>query len=269
MADTLCAFPDRDDALVTYLYDDMDAAERATFDAHLAICARCRHEVEEFRGVREDLARWVPPSLDAAGPRPSADVQRAMPIVAAPRSWWRDIPAWAQVAAALLFLGVSAAIAHLDVRYDAQGLSVRTGWSSRGISSPASSQEKTSATAAAGRTGDAPWRTELTSLEQQLRAEMRATISQNAPAVQTPAAGAISEAELMRRVRTMIETSEKRQQNELALRTVELMNSVRAQRNADLIKIDTALGALQDKTDSRLLKQNATLNYLVSAKQKQ
>jgi len=98
---------------------------------------------------------------------------------------------------------------------------------------------------------------------------MRATISQNAPAVQTPAAGAISEAELMRRVRTMIETSEKRQQSELALRTVELMNSVRAQRNADLIKIDTALGALQDKTDSRLLKQNATLNYLVSAKQKQ
>jgi len=88
---------------------------------------------------------------------------------------------------------------------------------------------------------------------------MRATISQNAPAVQTPAAGAISEAELMRRVRTMIETSEKRQQNELALRTVELMNSVRAQRNADLIKIDTALGALQDKTDSRLLKQNVFL----------
>src|SRR4051794_39702932 len=39
MADTLCAFPDRDDVLVTYLYDDMDTAARATFDSHLAICA--------------------------------------------------------------------------------------------------------------------------------------------------------------------------------------------------------------------------------------
>ena len=39
------------------------------------------------------------------------------------------MPAWAQVAAALFVLGVSATIANLDVRYDRSGLTIRTGWS--------------------------------------------------------------------------------------------------------------------------------------------
>src|SRR6185503_12201003 len=45
------------------------------------------------------------------------------------RSRMHDLPVWAQTAAALLFLGVSAGIANLDVHYDQSGLSIRTGWS--------------------------------------------------------------------------------------------------------------------------------------------
>jgi hypothetical protein len=275
MADTLCGFPDRDDVLVTYLYDDMDTSTRATFDAHLAICARCRNELNELQGVREDLAHWTAPALqngvvvNVGQPLGNAGSARFHPEVR--RSWWREIPAWAQVAAAMLFLGVSAGIANLEVRYDTQGLSVRTGWSR-----PAAAAAKTAAESSgvaqhssATPANTAPWRADLTALEQQLRAEMRAGSGPGAVPVSAGGHSGLTDAEVMRRVRTLIEASEKRQQNELALRTVELMNSVRAQRNADLMKIDAALGTIQDKTDSRLLKQNATLNYLVSSKQKQ
>ena len=274
MAETLCGFPDRDDVLVTYLYDDMDTSARATFDAHLAICARCWNELNELQGVREDLAQWSPPALEKAvvvdvnQPIVNASSPRFQPEVR--RSGWRDIPAWAQIAAAMLFLGVSAGIANLEVRYDAQGLSVRTGWSrpaagsAKTLAQSGVAQDSSPAASAKG----APWRADLTALEQQLRSEMRAGSGPGAVPVSAGHSG-LTDAEVMRRVRTLIEASEKRQQNELALRTVELMNSVRAQRNADLMKIDAALGTIQDKTDSRLLKQNATLNYLVSSKQKQ
>ena len=129
MTENICRYSgDRDQAIVSYLYGDdggFDPAERAAFDAHLATCDRCRTELAAFEGVRASLGRWSPPSLRAelhlGGQPPAASRQ--------PRSWWREIPAWAQVAAALLCLGVGAGIANLDVRYDANGLQVRTGWS--------------------------------------------------------------------------------------------------------------------------------------------
>ena len=92
-------------------------------------------------------------------PEPAGLVTSRQAPVAARGAWWREIPAWAEVAAALLCLGAAAGIANLDVRYDAGGLRVRTGWSG--------------ATAVAGGPGDAPWRAELTALEQRLRADAR------------------------------------------------------------------------------------------------
>lgn len=275
MADTLCAFPDRDDALVTYLYDDMDAAERATFDAHLAICARCRNEVHDLRGVREHLTQWAPP-FPAAGIRSNSPLQAGDRSVrlqpdspAARRSWSKEMPAWAQVAAALLFVGISAGIANLDVRYDSRGLSVRTGWSQR--SAGAGPALSTARTGVAQDTA-APWRADLTSLEQQLRAEMHAASESNRPvgvATAADARGGLSEAEVTARIRTMIAASEKRQQTELALRVAETYNTMRAQRNADMIKVDAVLGALKSDTSTELLRQRASINYLVSAKQRQ
>ena len=117
---------DRESALIACLYDDgTDGPERALFEAHLFTCAICREELAALRGVRSQLARWAPPE-PAIG-----TIRNPQPAISNPQSampWWRQVPAWAQVAAALLFLGVSAAIANLDVRYDASGLNVRTGW---------------------------------------------------------------------------------------------------------------------------------------------
>src|ERR1700761_6338993 len=121
MTELGCSYDNRDDAIVAYLYDDDEGrgTEGARFEKHLASCAPCRAEIASLRGVRRQLTHWSPPDF----------VSSHAQLAARPPQWWRQIPVWAQVAAALLFLGVSAGIANLDVRYDAAGLTVRTGWS--------------------------------------------------------------------------------------------------------------------------------------------
>jgi hypothetical protein len=270
MADTLCAFPDRDETIVTYLYDDMDERLRATFDAHLTICARCRTEVSELADLRADLAEWHAPAIPMRPLPVAISPVSATPVMAevsvnddqgSGRSWWRGVPAWAQVAAAMLFLGASAGLANLDVRYDQQGVSIRTGWM-RG----SAVQTRVEAPAA-------PWRADLTALEQQLRTEFReasapaaAAAVQAIPAELSPRT--MSDAEILRRVRALVEESDKRQQRELALRVADVMNNVTAQRNADLLKIDHSLGLIRNNTAAELMKQRGTINYLVSTTQR-
>src|SRR5207249_1100947 len=108
---------DRDEALVTYLYDDeSDASARAVFEAHLATCVHCTDDLAALNGVRTQLARWSPPE-----PKFAVVASNPKSRIPNPVSRWREIPAWAQVAAALLFLGVAARIANIDVRYDNAG----------------------------------------------------------------------------------------------------------------------------------------------------
>ena len=64
MTDITCTLTgDRELTLIAYLYDDIDPAERAAFDAHLADCARCRRDLAALGGVRRRLASWSPPSV--------------------------------------------------------------------------------------------------------------------------------------------------------------------------------------------------------------
>src|SRR5262245_62055483 len=170
MSDILCGYAgDREAALMSYLFDDMAPDERVAFDRHLAACARCRVELNGLGDVRQQLARWSPPdfapgsaataisrSPSFAGLAIEPSVSTRIPFSdsqpVATRAWWRDMPAWAQVAAAMVVLGVSAGIANLDVHYDARnGLNVRTGWSK-----PATLAR----TDEAGAADPAPWRTE-------------------------------------------------------------------------------------------------------------
>ena len=129
MNDSLCTYAGRrEEVLVAYLYDEADFETRATFDRHLTACAQCRTELQAFRGVRAEMERWSSPELvdhvnvtfgrPAPVPLPSGGFIAAM----------RQVPAWAQVAAAVLFIGVAAGVANLHVTYGQDGLTVRTGW---------------------------------------------------------------------------------------------------------------------------------------------
>lgn len=280
MTDTVCGFGgDRDEALVSYLYDEgVDVPARKAFEAHLATCLRCAADLAALRGVRMRLANWAPPepklatTLEASTALPAAPLQSG--------GWWREIPAWAQVAAALLFLGVSAGIANLDVRYDASGLNIRTGWSREARSAAAAAAPTLAApvgtasqanalqgsTAPANASSDAaPWRVELAAFENRLKTEMH-----GAPAGAAPRTAA--DAETLRRVRALIDESEKRQQRELALRLGEAMRDVNTQRQADLVRVQSALGTVQNRLGVQVLKntqQVQQMDYLIRTSQRQ
>jgi hypothetical protein len=252
MTEMLCGYIDRDETIVAFLYDDLDANRRRDFEAHALTCAVCRDEVAGLRRVRAQLAKWEPPTV--------ASLQSS---ISGPgrQPWWRAVPAWAQVAAALLFLGVSAGIANLDVHYDQNGLSVRTGWlqARPGGSAPSPTA---SVSGAADAAHDAPWRADLAVLEQQLKTEFHA--AQVSVAVPARAASS-ADAETLRRVRILLDESEKRQQRELALRVAEVLTDVNRQRQADLVKVDS----MQNRLGVEVLQQRQSLNYFMRVNQRQ
>jgi hypothetical protein len=245
----------RDEALIAHLYDDGDRAERAAFEAHVAGCSVCRAEFAELATVRTQLAAWTPPE-------PARALTYETPPTAARGAtvWARlgESPAWAQVAAALLCVGIAAGVANREVRYDRSGLSVRTGW----IASPAPDETARAPVPPVVQTpaDSGAWRSDLTALEQRLRAEFRtATAASSRPAVPTSAPGT---EEVLRRVQALVEQSESRQQRELALRIGELLRDVQAQRTADLVRIDRTLGYIQNGTGAEVMRQRRMLNDL-------
>ncbi|MEJ2207225.1 MAG: hypothetical protein P8170_24370 [Gemmatimonadota bacterium] len=54
----------REERLITLLYEDGDPSDLAEIRAHLAACAPCREELEELASTRELLAAW--PNVDNA-----------------------------------------------------------------------------------------------------------------------------------------------------------------------------------------------------------
>jgi hypothetical protein len=262
MTDMPCGYIDRDETIVAFLYDELDAGRRRDFEAHVLTCAMCREEVAGLQSVRAQLAQWEPPSV----------VSRQSSVAGPSRqSWWRTMPAWAQVAAALLFVGVSAGIANLDVRYDQNGLTVRTGWSNgsggSGRSSGSGRSGRSSGSDVALAAQEAPWRSDLAALEQQLKTEFHASQVSSAIAPQAVALRSASsgDAETLRRVRALLEESEKRQQRELALRVAEVLQDVNRQRQADLVKVDS----MQNRLGVEVLQQRQSLNYFMRVNQRQ
>jgi hypothetical protein len=251
MTETLCNYPDRDEHLVAFLYDDIDAPERTSFGSHLSACRYCQEDLSALRGVRSTLSTWAPPEPARAFSSPESRAPRSEP-----RAWWHEMPAWAQVAAALFVLGVSATIANLDVRYDRSGLTIRTGWS-------------TPQASALAPVNAAPWRAELTALENQLRTEMKASQAVVTAASAPAGPAAMSDAELRRRVRVLLDESERKQQNELALRLVQFQRDINAQHQADLTKFSQNIGYIQRETYGELLKQRQGMDYLLKVSQKQ
>src|SRR5215467_10727474 len=268
MTDTFCNYPDRDEYLVAYLYDDIDSAEQTAFGSHVSACRHCQQDLLALRGVRAALSTWAPPepvfsnpesrvaspasrvaSLEPRAarrePRASSPESRAASREPRAASGWREMPAWAQVAAALFVLGVSATIANLDVRYDRSGLSIRTGWSK-----PQASAENAE-----------PWRAELAALQSQVRTMAKQEASAVPAATEQPPS--ISEAELRRRVRMLLDERETRIQNEIALAVANVMKDYQAQRLADLARIDQTIGYVRTNTMTEQLKQREAVNYLL------
>lgn len=260
MTHSACGYAGRDEALMAFLYDDgtrddENRAARTRFEAHLTGCPVCRDELEALRGVRATLSSWAPPEPNLPALFAASGNQRFStrdPHRRAVR-WSAAIPAWAQVAAALLFLGVSAAVANLEIRYDASGLSIRTGWSRPPAAAPAQQ-----------RAPDAATQSELAALGNQLRAEFRSARGQ---AIAQPQPSHLADADVLRRVKALVDDSEKRQQRELALRVAEVLRDVNAQRQADLVKFDRAIGSVENRLGVQVMRNQQQMNYFIRTSQ--
>ena len=260
MAEILCGYTaDRDETLVAYLYGEIEPAQRAAFAAHIVTCERCRRELEELQGVRTQLQAWPEPVMarthDELRQSSVLGIQTSTPPAPSPWRLLREIPAWAQVAAALLVLGASAGLANLDVRYDANGLSVRTGWS-RPAAAPAATQAPTVNAQPASARVDS-WRGELDALEKRLRTEFHTPVAHDAG---SPSA----DQQVLRRVRALLDESERKQRNELALRIAEVVQEFDTKRGTDLANIRN-MKTVQSATGVEIVRQQQWLDLLTRA----
>lgn len=241
-------------ALVGYIYDECDAAERAAIDAHVAICAACAAELAALQSTRASLVSWAPPesSLGFQIVRQPPPVLEPRETAAAPskhetppsRPWYsRPVPVWAQAVAATLIF--------------AAGLSLGV---MRGIRPTAGTPSTAPAVAAQGAASAA----DLQTLERRLRAEIALIRPASADRAETPASSP-SDEQLLARVRTLIEESERRQQRELALRTAQMMRDVDSQRQVDLAQIQNSFGQIEGLTGAEVREQRQMLNYLIRA----
>lgn len=228
---------DNQDALLDYLYEEGDPAERLKIAQHLQECARCSVAMLEFQTVRGMLTEWRPPA-----PRLGFRIVQDEPAPA--RFGSRLIPqqvGWAQAAAAVLLFAAGMAVSQIRVDYSDGAVTLRTqsaapvggGIRSASITLPAEGVVM----------GSGPSRT-----------------ATNPPS----ADAAASTEELLQRVRSMIEQSEVRQQRELALRLSQVSNEVETQHRADLLRVQQNFGQLEMETGAQInQQQQQIMDYLV------
>ena len=240
-------------ALVGYLYDECEPAERTAITAHVTLCAACAAELAALESARLQLASWTPPEADLGFQVVGADVgvhdsgRGPLTSIGAwasglrPGAFTRSgawgsqpLPVWAQAAAACLIFAVGL------------WLGVVRG------STPDASPEVAPAAAS---------RAELAALDHRLSAEMAELRTATAAAAVAPQG--ISEAQMLARMSALLEESERRQQRELALRTAQVARDFDSQRQTDLAQIQRNLGQIEGLTGAEVREQRQILDYLM------
>jgi hypothetical protein len=236
------------ETLVAYLYGEVDGNVRREVERHLRTCAACTRESDALNTVRQDLQLWNPPEPEFGFSIVQNRAAAPAPVLTSSR--WASLhglPAWVQVAAAALFVAAAAAIANVQVRSSSDGIIVTTGWMSP--SQPAAAAQPSSPS-------NEEWRGQLVALEQNLRNEFRQEMRDEIGAQQTAIRTAMSvtdttapdSAVVMRRVQSMIEASEERQRQEMALRFAQAERMWNARWTNDRATLNRQLGTLQGRT---------------------
>ena len=234
-------------ALITYLYGEGSEPEREAMVAHLAHCAACTEEAALLDATRRQLAAWTPPArslgfrITRAEGTPATDSERPQvetgATVLRPARWWNQpLPAWAQMAAAVLIFGAGLAIGTARSTTASAPSTVATG---AGTTSPATVRSAPSAA-----TASAVSRDELFQFEHRLQSEI-AQLRTAAPATTDNRA-------VLQQVSGLIAASEERQRRELAFRTAQVVNDLSNARQIDLMRIDQRLNNFERATGRRV-----------------
>jgi hypothetical protein len=236
---------DRSDALVAYLYDECDPAEREAIEAHLSLCASCTDTVAALQATRAHLKAWTPPEAELG-----FQIVK-QPAVSRAAHWWQQpLPAWAQMAAAALIFAIGAGV----------GASFQP---------PASSSPAPVVATAPVAAPDAATARDLAALEDRMRRELAAVRrSSDARSATTVNPARVDSDELLQRVRSIIAESEQRQQRELAFRLAQVVRDIDSQRRFDLARIERTFGRMEGATGAELADQRRAINLMrVSGRQ--
>ena len=233
------------DSLIAYLYDEVEPDLRQQIDEHLQSCSACSDEIGGLAAVRLGLSAWTPPATERG-----ITIARK-PESPAPANWWAAVPMWARVAAASMVFALGASVANVQVRSNADGFVVTTGWMAPAIANAASP-------AAAREEG---WKPALAALESQLRGEIQAARPQAIGPV-TVASHAGSDDATLKQVQTLLDASEQRQRQELALRLTQMNRDLDVQRRADLVRISQSFGQFEGRTGEMMARQRQMMNYI-------
>src|SRR5262245_28965733 len=157
-------------ALVAYLYEECEPELRDVISGHLTRCESCSNEVDGLGWTRKRLEVWTPPM-------PALGFQLPVPVQEVRLPWWRaPLPAWAQAAAAIVIFGV--------------GLSV--GLARGPVAAPQAASTRQPVAVIPAVSNDSASRSDLTQLEQRLKAEI-AQMRSSAPVRQVVAASSTSD----------------------------------------------------------------------------
>ena len=241
---------DDKDTLVAYLYGEVETDVRREVERHLRTCGACTREVEGLQGVRQDLQSWLTPEtvLDfEIVPRSAPSMAPATVLTSSRWAALGEMPAWARVAAAALFIGVGLGVANVQVRSTSDGVVVTTGWAPPAAPSIAPAAAPAAALAdAASRADD--WRPAVAALEQSLRQEIAAQRGSMRLTMAPANSPGPDSAALLRRVRTMVDESEQRQRQEFATKLVLADSMWKVQRQSDFARFQSTLNSMQNRT---------------------
>ena len=190
------------EALIGYLYDECEPAEREAVAAHVALCASCAEEIHALGNTRAHMVSWTPPALPLGFQitRTESDTPGK---VLRPAAWWgRPLPAWAQAAAAVVIF--------------AAGMSVNLERSGGGAPAPVVAQAPSAESTPVAETPAADditvTRAEFARLEQRLRAIEHADVQ-----LASRTGGGVDQDELFARVSALEQRSVENDRRTLGL----------------------------------------------------
>jgi len=246
--------------LISYLYDECEPGERGMIAAHVTTCFVCAEELASLGATRTQLASWMPPdaaigfqiTTTSRGTDTASEPERGKLL--RPARWWsQPLPAWAQMAAAVLLFASGMAIG--------VGRSGAPPETTASVNTPAPAVvQPVAATAPA----DGVTPRDLQELERRLRGEIAQVRTTTAA---TPVSRT-ADADVFKRVQTLIADSEQRQRRELALRTTEIVRDMDTQRRVDLTQMQRTMGQIQDLQGAAARDQSDMFNYLVKVSQR-
>jgi hypothetical protein len=247
--------------IVGYIYGELSRDEREALDRHLSVCADCRIEIEELRSTRQHLTLWAPPEPDLGfrvirgGTAPAPALPRRSRLASA----------FKYAAAAAIVLAAGAAVANLEIRYGADGLVARTGWS-RGEASAANSAVESGRTASGAAVLPASASADFVALDQRLREIERVLNAAASTAdLQSASNTRMSDAELLRRVRQLVSEAEARQQTDVTRRILDVARAFDIQRRADIAYFQQGLGQYQGQTNAEIAQNRELVNQIIRA----